>query len=93
VILVVAEHREGKLNRATLETIAAAQSAGNPVKVAVLGSGVEGVAKELAAADVAEILAVDDAARLAAVLHRDHRFDVGGAVAGKALVGPAKRMR
>jgi len=62
VILVVAEHREGKLNRATLETIAAAQSAGNPVKVAVLGSGVEGVAKELAAADVAEILAVDDAA-------------------------------
>ena len=62
MILVVAEHREGKLNRATLETIAAAQSAGNPVKVAVLGSGVEGVAKELAAADVAEILAVDDAA-------------------------------
>ena len=62
MILVVAEHREGKLNRATLETIAAAQSAGNPVKVAVLGSGVDGVAKELAAADVAEILAVDDAA-------------------------------
>jgi len=62
VILVVAEHREGKLNRATLETIAAAQSAGNPVKVAVLGSGVEGVAKELAAADVAEVLTIDDAA-------------------------------
>ena len=62
MILVVAEHREGKLNRATLETIAAAQSAGNPVKVAVLGSGVEGVAKELAAADVAEVLTIDDAA-------------------------------
>src|SRR4029079_18964431 len=62
VILVVAEHREGKLNRATLETIAAAQSAGNPVKVAVLGSGVWGVARELAAADVAEIVAFDDAA-------------------------------
>jgi len=62
VILVVAEHREGKLNRATLETIAAAQSAGNPVKVAVLGSGVDGVAKELAAADVAEVLTIDDAA-------------------------------
>jgi len=62
VILVVAEHREGKLNRATLETIAAAQSVGSPVKVAVLGSGVDGIAKELAAADVAEILAVDDAA-------------------------------
>ena len=62
MILVVAEHREGKLNRATLETIAAAQSAGNPVKVAVLGSGVDGVAKELAAADVAEVLTIDDAA-------------------------------
>jgi len=62
VILVVAEHREGKLNRATLETIAAAQSAGSPVKVAVLGSGVDGVAKELAAADVAEVLTIDDAA-------------------------------
>ena len=62
MILVVAEHREGKLNRATLETIAAAQSAGSPVKVAVLGSGVDGVAKELAAADVAEVLTIDDAA-------------------------------
>jgi len=62
VILVVAEHRDGKLNRATLETIAAAQSAGSPVKVAVLGAGADGVAKELAAADVAEILTIDDAA-------------------------------
>jgi electron transfer flavoprotein alpha subunit len=62
VILVVAEHRDGKLNRATLETIAAAQSAGGPIKVAVLGSGVDGVAKELATADVAEIVTVDDAA-------------------------------
>jgi electron transfer flavoprotein alpha subunit len=62
VILVVAEHREGKLNRATLETIAAAQSAGSAIKVAVLGSGVDGVAKELAAADVAEVLTIDDAA-------------------------------
>jgi electron transfer flavoprotein alpha subunit len=62
VILVVAEHREGKLNRATLETIAAAQNAAGPIKVAVLGSGVDGIAKELAAADVAEILTIDDAA-------------------------------
>ena len=62
MILVVAEHREGKLNRDTLETIAAAQSVGSPVKVAVLGSGVDGVAKELAAADVAEVLTIDDAA-------------------------------
>jgi len=62
VILVVAEHRDGKLNRATLETIAAAQSAGGPVKVAVLGAAVDAVAKELAAADVAEVLMVDDGA-------------------------------
>jgi electron transfer flavoprotein alpha subunit len=62
VILVIAEHRDGKLNRATLETIAAAQSAGGPIKVAVLGSGVDTVAAELAAADVAEVITVDDAA-------------------------------
>ena len=61
MILVIAEHRDGKLNRATLETIAAAQastalspgSAGGPVKVAVLGSGIDGVANEIKAADVA----------------------------------------
>ena len=62
MILVIAEHRDGKLNRATLETIAAAQLAGGPVKVAVLGSGIDGVANELKSADVAEIVTVDDAA-------------------------------
>jgi electron transfer flavoprotein alpha subunit len=62
VILVVAEQRDGKLNRATLETIAAAQSTGEPIKVAVLGSGVAAVATELAAADVAEIVVADDPA-------------------------------
>jgi electron transfer flavoprotein alpha subunit len=62
VILVIAEHRDGKLNRATLETIAAAQSAGGQIKVAVLGSGVDGIAKEVAAADVAELVTVDDPA-------------------------------
>jgi electron transfer flavoprotein alpha subunit len=62
VILVVAEHRDGTLNRATLETIAAAQTAGGPVKVAVLGSGVDEIARQLAAADVAEVIVVDDPA-------------------------------
>ena len=62
MILVIAEHRDGKLNRATLETIAAAQSAGDSIKVAVLGSGVDAVANELKSADVAEIITVDDAA-------------------------------
>ena len=59
MILVIAEQREGRLNRATWETIAAAQQAGGPVKVAVIGSGVDPIAAELAAADVAEIVAVD----------------------------------
>jgi electron transfer flavoprotein alpha subunit len=58
MILVVAEQRDGKLNRATWETIAAAQQAGGPVKIVVPGSGVDGVAAELAAADAAEVLLV-----------------------------------
>ena len=62
MILVIAEHRDGKLNRATLETIAAAQSAGGPIKVAVLGSSFDAIAGEVAAADVTEVIAVDDAA-------------------------------
>jgi len=60
VILVVAEHRDGKLNRATLETIAAAQSVGPPITVVVLGSGVDAVAKEVAGADVADVIVADD---------------------------------
>jgi electron transfer flavoprotein alpha subunit len=62
VILVVAEHRDGKLNRATLETIAAAQQAGGPVKIAVLGTGVDDVVREVAAAAAAEVIVVDDPA-------------------------------
>jgi electron transfer flavoprotein alpha subunit len=61
MILVIAEQRDGKLNRATWETIAAAQQAGSPVRIAVLGSGVDAVAAEVAAADAAEVLAVDAA--------------------------------
>jgi electron transfer flavoprotein alpha subunit len=62
VILVIAEQRDGKLNRATLETIAAAQSTGTQTKAALLGSGIGAVAKEIAAADVAEVITVDDEA-------------------------------
>jgi len=62
VILVIAEHRDGKLNRATLETVAAAQAAGGPVKIAVLGANVDAIAGEVAAADVAEVITVDAAA-------------------------------
>jgi electron transfer flavoprotein alpha subunit len=63
VILVVGEHRDGALNRATLETIAAAQTTGSgPIKVALLGSGVDGVASQVSSADVAEVILVEDSA-------------------------------
>jgi electron transfer flavoprotein alpha subunit len=57
VILVVAEQRDGKLNRASWEAIAAAQAlAGLPVKVAIVGGSVAALATELATASVAEVL-------------------------------------
>ena len=64
MILVVAEQREGALNRASWEAIAAAQqlAGGLPVAVLALGASVEAVAKELAQADVAEVLTGEHAA-------------------------------
>ncbi len=64
MVLVIGEQRGGKLNRATWEAVAAAQSAGGPVKVVLLGAGAESAATEIAAAEVAEVL-VADAAPLA----------------------------
>ena len=64
MILVIAEQRDGKLNRASWEAVAAAQAmAGSwPVKVAVLGTGVGSIASEIAEADVAAVLVAEDAA-------------------------------
>ncbi len=65
MILVIAEQKDGKLNRASWETIAAAQqlAAGStPIKVAVAGHGVAAAATELAQAAVAEVIVVDHAA-------------------------------
>ena len=59
MILVVAEQREGKLNRASWETIAAAQQLGGELKVAVAGSGVDALAADLAAAEASEVIVVD----------------------------------
>ena len=59
MILVIAEQRDGKLNRASWETIAAAQQAGGPVKIAIIGKGVDGAASELAAAEAAEVVQVE----------------------------------
>ena len=61
-ILAIAEQRDGTLNRASWETIAAAQQAGGPVTVAVVGGAVDPVAAELAAADCDGVVVVSDPA-------------------------------
>ena len=62
-ILVVAEQREGKLNRGSFETLRAAQSiaaeTGWPVEAAIIGSGISGIASELAGAKLNKVYAVD----------------------------------
>jgi electron transfer flavoprotein alpha subunit len=62
-ILVVAEQREGKLNRVSYETIAAAQAiskdTGWPVEVVLAGYGIAGVAQELAQKAVATVYALE----------------------------------
>ena len=62
MILVVAEQRDGALNRATLETLVAAAQAGDSIKIALAGAGVDSVAAELASTDVAEVIVIDDPA-------------------------------
>lgn len=65
MILVIAEQRDGQVNRSTWEVIAAAQSIAaardqpDEIKVVILGAGIESVATELARSDVAEILVVE----------------------------------
>jgi len=64
-ILVVAEQREGKLNRVSFETIAAAQAiakdTGWAVEVVLPGDGISGLAQELAAKAVAKVYALEGA--------------------------------
>jgi electron transfer flavoprotein alpha subunit len=67
MILVVAEQRDGVLNRTTWETIAAAQqlAAGQPIVVAVPGASAQAVAavsSALAQAAVQEVIAVESPA-------------------------------
>jgi electron transfer flavoprotein alpha subunit len=66
MILVIAEQRDGKLNRATWESVAAAQHlagiSGAPIAIAVPGASVSAVANELAAAQVKEVVTVESAA-------------------------------
>jgi electron transfer flavoprotein alpha subunit len=66
MILVIAEQRGGKLNRASWETIAGAQqlaaTTGTAITVLVAGAGGAAVAAELAAAEVKEVVTVEHAA-------------------------------
>ena len=64
MILVIAEQQGGRLNRATWETIAAAQqlASGQPITVVLPGSRVSGVATDLATAQVQEVVTIDHAA-------------------------------
>jgi electron transfer flavoprotein alpha subunit len=65
MILVIAEQKDGKLNRASWEAVAAAQqlaAGAMPIMVAVAGQGVSAVAAELATAAVAGVLTVEHAA-------------------------------
>ena len=58
-VLVIAEQKDGVLNRASWESIAAAQLLGSPVTVIVPGQGVAAMAATLAGADVAEVVTLE----------------------------------
>ena len=62
-ILVIAEQREGKLNRVSWETVAAAQAlaaeTGWTVEGAVFGSGIGAVAQEVAGKKLAKVYAIE----------------------------------
>jgi electron transfer flavoprotein alpha subunit len=62
MLFVIAEQRDGVLNRASWEAVAAAQQMGGPVTVVIAGGDVSAVAAELAAADVTDVLALQHAA-------------------------------
>ena len=59
MVLVIAEQRDRVLNKASWETVVAAQQTGQPVQVAVAGVGLAQVAAELAVAEVTAVLTVE----------------------------------
>jgi electron transfer flavoprotein alpha subunit len=66
MILVVAEQRDGTLNKASWEAVAAGQQlaalrSNDEVRVLIVGQGIAAVAGELAAASVAGVAAIDAA--------------------------------
>ena len=65
-IVTFAEHREGKLRRASLEVVSEARrllaALGGPVTAVVVGPGIEGLAAELASYGADKVAVFDDAA-------------------------------
>ncbi|MEE9103415.1 electron transfer flavoprotein subunit alpha/FixB family protein, partial [Pseudomonas nitroreducens] len=62
-ILVIAEHNNGALGAATLNTVAAAQKIGGDIAILVAGQNVGGVAEAAAKiAGVSKVLVADNAA-------------------------------
>lgn len=59
MILVIAEQQGGALNRASWETVAAAQQTGQPVKIAVFGAAIGDAASAMAAAAVDEVIVAE----------------------------------
>src|SRR6185436_14252417 len=55
--LVFIEHKGGVANRTSIEAIAAAQALGSPVTAVVLGGDASGLAQEIAAYDIAKVIA------------------------------------
>jgi electron transfer flavoprotein alpha subunit len=61
MILVIAEQRDGTLNRASWETIVGAQQMGGDITVMAVGTGTAAAASALAAAQVKEVVTVEQA--------------------------------
>jgi electron transfer flavoprotein alpha subunit len=65
-ILVIVEQREGKLNRVSWETLAAGQAiasdTGWPLEAAVVGNGVDAIAREVAAKKLGKVSDVESSA-------------------------------
>jgi electron transfer flavoprotein alpha subunit len=64
-ILVIVEQREGKMNRVSLETLAAGQAlaaeTGWPLEAAVAGAGAAAIAAEIAGKKVTKVYAIENA--------------------------------
>jgi electron transfer flavoprotein alpha subunit len=83
MILVIAEQRDGQINRASWEPLVIAQRTGQPVKVAVLGGDTSAAAADLAAAAVAEVIRVDGPG-LAAYTADGHTAALAALIAAEA---------